>query len=158
MADINYVTGEGLERMKKELAELKTKGRSSMAKQIQEAREKGDLSENAEYDAAKDAQGMLEMKISQLESIVSNSRVIDESKLDFSKVGLLTTVKVRNGNTKKENIYSIVPENDADLKNGKISANSPIGKGLIGKAVGEVAEVTVPAGKIKFEILSIGKI
>lgn len=155
MAETTYLTTEGLEKLKKELIEMRTKGRAEIARQIQEAREKGDLSENAEYDAAKDAQGMLEMKISKLEEALSNARVIDTSKLDTSKVMVLSKVKVKNLQTKQTNLYMLVSEKEADFKSGKISVSSPIGKGLLGKAVGEVAEIEVPSGKLKFEVIEI---
>jgi transcription elongation factor GreA len=155
MADIQYFTSEGLEKLKSELNELKTKGRSDVAKAIAEAREKGDLSENAEYDAAKDAQGMLEMKIAQLESTLSKARIIDKSKMDVNKIMILSSVKVKNLNTKQLAKFLLVSENEADIKSGKISVSSPIGKGLLGKMVGEIAEISVPAGIIKFEIIEI---
>lgn len=155
MSKISYYTEEGLNKLKKELQELKSKGRSDMAKQIAEARDKGDLSENAEYDAAKDAQGLLELKISKLEDLVANARVIDESTLDISKVSILNKVKIQNMNNKQTVVYMIVAEEEADLKAGKISIKSPIGKGLLGKKVGETADIQVPAGIIKFEILEI---
>lgn len=155
MADVQYFTPEGLEKLKQELNELKTKGRADVAKAIAEAREKGDLSENAEYDAAKDAQGLLEMKIAQLEATLSKARVIDKSKMDVSKIMILSSVKVKNLNTKQHAQFVLVSENEADIKAGKISVNSPIGKGLLGKMVGEIAEIKVPAGTIKFEILEI---
>ncbi|MCR9252545.1 MAG: transcription elongation factor GreA [bacterium] len=155
MSNISYYTPEGLEKLKNELQELKTKGRADMAKQIAEARDKGDLSENAEYDAAKDAQGLLELKISKLEEVVANARVIDESSIDTSKAGILSTVKIKNKKNGMEVKYTLVSEEEADLKTGKISIKSPIGKGLIGKEVGEVAIVDAPAGKIEFDILDI---
>lgn len=155
MADIHYFTEEGLENLKKELNDLKTRGRKEIAKAIQEAREKGDLSENAEYDAAKDAQGMLEMKINQLETTLANARIIDKSKFDVSKVMIMSKVKLKNLNNKQTLNFTLVSEREADLKNGKISVTSPIGKGLLGKAVGEVAEIQVPSGLMKLEVLSI---
>ncbi|HUM48242.1 MAG TPA: transcription elongation factor GreA [Chitinophagales bacterium] len=155
MAETTYLTAEGLEKLKKELIQMRTKGRAEIAKQIQEAREKGDLSENAEYDAAKDAQGMLEMKISKLEEALSNARIIDTSKLDTSKVMVLSKVKVKNLQTKQTSLYMLVSEKEADFKTGKISVSSPIGKGFLGKSVGEVAEIEVPSGKLKFEIIEI---
>jgi len=155
MADVHYLSEEGLENLMKELNELKTKGRKEIAKAIQEAREKGDLSENAEYDAAKDAQGMLEMKINQLETMLANARIVDKSKFDTSKVMIMSKVKLKNMNNKQTMTYTLVSEREADLKNGKISVTSPIGKGLLGKIVGEVAEIQVPSGLMKFEILSI---
>ncbi|MFN8437829.1 MAG: transcription elongation factor GreA [Cytophagales bacterium] len=155
MSKLSYYTEEGLNRLKKELQELKTKGRTEMARQIAEARDKGDLSENAEYDAAKDAQGLLELKISKLEDLVANARLIDESMLDTSKVSILTKVKIQNLNNKQTVVYTLVAEEEADLKAGKISVKSPIGKGLLGKKVGETADIQVPAGVIKFEVLEI---
>ncbi|WP_436516805.1 transcription elongation factor GreA [Ekhidna sp. To15] len=152
---VNYYTQEGLDKLKAELNELKTKGRSDMAKQIAEARDKGDLSENAEYDAAKEAQGLLELKISKLENVVGDARVIDESSIDTSKVSILSTVKIKNKKNNMEVTYQLVAEEEADLKSGKISVQSPIGKGLLGKKKGEKAKITVPAGDIEFEILDI---
>lgn len=155
MAKVSYYTQEGLQRLKDELNELKTKGRTDIARQIAEARDKGDLSENAEYDAAKDAQGMLEMKIAKLEEVVGNARVLDESKLDTSKVSILSKVKIKNKQNGAEMTYTLVSEEEADLKTGKISVKSPIGKGLLGKKVGETAEIKAPAGTMKFEIIDI---
>lgn len=155
MSGLNYYTKEGLQKLKDELNELKTKGRANMAKQIAEARDKGDLSENAEYDAAKDAQGLLELKISKLEAVVGNARVIDESTIDNSQVGILTHVKIKNVKTGAQMKYQIVAEEEADLKQNKISIKSPIGKGLLGKKVGEKAQIDVPAGKIEFEVIEI---
>ncbi len=155
MSAVNYYTKEGLEKLKNELNELKTKGRSNMAKQIAEARDKGDLSENAEYDAAKDAQGLLELKISKLEAVVGNARVIDESNLDTSKVGILSTVTIQNKKNGMKVKYQIVAEEEADLKLNKISIKSPIGKGLVGKKQGEIAKIKVPAGEMEFDILEI---
>ena len=155
MSTINYYTKEGLQKLKDELLELKTKGRSDMAKQIAEARDKGDLSENAEYDAAKDAQGLLELKISKLENVVGNARVIDESSLDTSKVGILANVKIKNLKNGAVMKYQIVAEEESDLKLGKISIKSPIGKGLLGKKLGDKAEINIPAGKVEFEIIDI---
>ena len=155
MAEITYLSKEGLENLLAEIQYLKTKGRSEMAKQIKEAREKGDLSENAEYDAAKDAQGMMEMKIAKLKTVLAESRILDESKLDLSKVGILTKVTVMNFKTNSKVSYTIVSEKEADLKTGKISAKSPIGMGLLGKKVGDKVEVKIPAGTITFEILEI---
>ncbi|MEO9476397.1 MAG: transcription elongation factor GreA [Cyclobacteriaceae bacterium] len=155
MSTVNYYTKEGLEKLKNELNELKTKGRSDMAKQIAEARDKGDLSENAEYDAAKDAQGLLELRISKLEAVVGNARVIDESNLDTSKVGILANVTIKNTKNGAQMKYQIVAEEESDLKLGKISIKSPIGKGLLGKKLGETAEIDVPAGKMEFEIIDI---
>ena len=155
MSKVSYYTKEGYNKLKSELEELKSKGRSDMAKQIAEARDKGDLSENAEYDAAKDAQGMLEMKISELEGVVANARIIDESTIDTSKVSVLSTVKIKNKKNKQTVSYTLVSEEEADLKKGKISVKSPIGKGLLGKEVGETAKIKVPAGEIEFEIIEI---
>lgn len=153
---VTYLTKEGLENLKKELENLRTKGRMEIAHAIAEAREKGDLSENAEYDAAKDAQGHLELKIAKLEEILSNARLLDESDIDNSKVQVLSTVKVLNRKTNKEQTFRLVSEQEADVKSGRISVTSPIGKGLLGKAVGDVAQVTTPAGLLEFEVLQIG--
>jgi transcription elongation factor GreA len=157
MADLNYLTKETLDQMKNELSKLKTSGRSEIARQIAEAREKGDLKENAEYDAAKEAQGLHEAKIAQMETALMNARVIDAKDIDISKVSILSKVTVTNLASKKTVIYQIVSENEADIKLGKISVTSPIGKGLLGKAIGEVAEVTAPSGTFKFrvELISI---
>lgn len=155
MAEISYYTKEGLEKLNEELRQLKTKGRADIARQIQEARDKGDLSENAEYDAAKDAQGLLEAKIAQLENTLAGARIIDESNLDTSKVMILSTVHLKNLNTNKELKYTIVSETEASLKLGKISVKSPIAQALLGKEVGDVVEANVPAGKLKMEILKI---
>lgn len=155
MAKVNYYTKEGLEKLKEELQHLKTKGRSDISQQIAEARDKGDLSENAEYDAAKDAQGLLEMKISQLEGVVGNARVLDESTLDTSQVSILSSVRIKNKKNGGEVKYQLVSEEEADLKTGKISIQSPIGKGLVGKKVGEIAKIKVPAGEMEFEIVEI---
>lgn len=152
---ITYLTEEGLKKLQEELNFLKTVQRPLISKQIAEARDKGDLSENAEYDAAKDAQGMLELKISKMEELLSSARVVDESKIDTSKVSILSKIKIRNLNNKQELTYTLVAENEADLKAGKISVTSPIGKGLLGKKKGEKAEILVPSGKIVFEIISI---
>ncbi len=155
MATIAYYTEEGLKKLKDELHELKTVERQSVIRQIAEARDKGDLSENAEYDAAKDAQGLLEIKIAKLEEIVANARIVDSAQLDTSKVSILTTVKIKNLKNNAEMKYTLVAENEADLKAGKISIDSPIGKGLVGKKVGDKVEVTVPAGVIPFEVIEI---
>ena len=155
MAQINYVSKEGLEKMQKDLHEMKYVQRPFISKQIADARDKGDLSENAEYHAAKEDQGLLEARIAQLEDLITRTRVIDESKLDNSKVMMLSKVKVMNLNTKKEMVYTMVSDSQADFKTGKISIKSPIGAGLMGKKVGDVAEVTAPAGVIKFEIIEI---
>ena len=157
MSQIAYLTEEGLKKLQDELHHLKTVDRPSISRQIAEARDKGDLSENAEYDAAKDAQGHLELKISKMEELLSNARLIDESKLDPNKVSVLSKVKIRNSTNKQEMTYTLVAENEADLKSGRISVGSPIGKGLLGKKIGDVAEVTTPAGVIKFEILNISR-
>tara|TARA_B110001450_G_scaffold255458_1_gene283051 strand:+ start:565 stop:1038 length:474 start_codon:yes stop_codon:yes gene_type:complete len=157
MSDVSYYTKEGLKKLKDELNHLKDVERPKASNDIGEARDKGDLSENAEYDAAKEAQGMLEMKISKMEEIVANARLIDESQLDLSKVLVLSKVKIKNLNNLMEMNYTLVAESEADLKSGKISVNSPIGKGLLGKKVGEIAEVVVPNGIIKFEIISINR-
>jgi transcription elongation factor GreA len=152
---VQYVTKETLEKMQAELQKMKSTDRPAAAKAIAEAREKGDLKENAEYDAAKEAQGILEAKIKQLEGLIANARIVSEKDIDTSKVAILTKVTVTNLATKKTLTYQIVSEKEADLKAGKISVTSPIGKGLLGKAVGEEAEVVVPAGKIKFRIEQI---
>ena len=153
--DAQYFTHEGLENLKKELQELKVHGRAAAAKAIAEARDKGDLSENAEYDAAKDSQGLLEAKISQLETMLANARLIDTSKMDTNKVMILSKVKVLNAKTKQNQEFTLVTEKEADLKSGKISVSSPIGKGLLGKTVGDVAEIQVPAGKLELKVLEI---
>ncbi|MGM0945733.1 MAG: transcription elongation factor GreA [Bacteroidota bacterium] len=155
MSKIQYYTEEGLKKLKDELHELKTKGRTDIAKQIAEARDKGDLSENAEYDAAKDAQGLLELKIAKLEAVVGNARVLDNSKMDTSKAGILSTVKIKNVKNGMVVSYTLVSEEEADLKAGKISLASPFGRGLNGKKVGDIAEIIAPAGKLQFEILEI---
>jgi transcription elongation factor GreA len=155
MAQISYLTEEGMKKLKQELKYLKTVERPKISQQIAEARDKGDLSENAEYDAAKEAQGLLELRIAKLENSIANSRIIDESLFDNSKVLILSKVKLRNVATKKELNYTVVAEKEADLKAGKISVDSPIGKGLLGKVVGEIAEIKVPNGIMKFEILEI---
>ena len=157
MSKISYYTEEGLTRLKEELNELKVRGRASIARQIAEARDKGDLSENAEYDAAKDAQGLLELKISKLEEVISNARLINESTIDASQVSVLSKVKLKNKRNGAELVYLLVSEEEADLKLGKISVQSPIGKGLLGKKVGQVAEIKVPAGSVEFEILHISR-
>lgn len=155
MSNISYYTVEGLKKLKAELNQLKDVERPKSSQAIAEARDKGDLSENAEYDAAKEAQGLLELKISKLEEIVSNARLIDESQLDTTKVLVLSTVKLKNQANGMELKYTLVAESEADLKSGKISVSSPIGKGLLGKKVGDVAEITIPNGTIKFEIMEI---
>jgi len=152
----SYVTKEGLDKMKAELEQLETIERPKITQQIAEARDKGDLSENAEYDAAKEAQGMLEMRISKLKDVISTSKIIDESQLDTSKVSILTTVRLMNNDTKKEQIFTLVPDNESDLKTGRISVNTPIAKGLLGKVIGETAEIVLPNGnKLSFEVLEI---
>lgn len=153
----SYVTQEGLKKLNEELHRLKTVDRPSISKQIAEARDKGDLSENAEYDAAKDAQGHLELRIRKLEAVISNSKVVDGSKLDNSKVSILSKVKIKNIANGNMMTYWIVPETEANFKEGKISVDSPIAKGLLGKKIKEKADVMVPAGKITFEIVEIGK-
>ena len=155
MSDIQYFTEEGIQKLKDELEHLKSVERPKVIQQIAEARDKGDLSENAEYDAAKEAQGHLEDRINKLEDINSNARVVDTSKLDVSVVRLLTKVTIKNTANSMEMTYSIVPEAEADLKAKKISVSSPIGKGLLGKSVGEIAEIQVPNGTIKFEVIKI---
>ncbi len=155
MADIQYVTKETLEQMKAELQRMKAVDRPAASKAIAEAREKGDLKENAEYDAAKEAQGLLEAKIAAMEGSMATIRVIDESSIDTSKVSILTKVTLTNLGTKKQVTYKIVSEKEADLKAGKISVTSPIGKGILGKTVGETAEVQAPAGILKFKIEEI---
>ncbi|MCG8391344.1 MAG: transcription elongation factor GreA [Cytophagales bacterium] len=155
MANVAYYTKEGLDKLKTELNDLKTKGRADIAKQIAEARDKGDLSENAEYDAAKDAQGHLEAKIAQLEEVVGNARVIDESVIDTSKVSILSKVKIKNKKNGAVFTYTLVSEEEADLKASKISVQSPIGKGLLGKKEGEAAKIQTPGGEIEFEVVEI---
>lgn len=155
MSGVNYMTKEALEQLRAELQRMKGVERPAAARAIAEAREKGDLRENAEYDAAKEAQGILEAKIAVMEGQLAQARVLDESAVDTSKVSILTKVKLTNMSTKKQVTYQIVSETEADLKAGKISVTSPIGKGLLGKAVGEVAEVTVPAGVMKFKVEDI---
>jgi transcription elongation factor GreA len=155
MSDIQYVTKETLEHMKEELQQLRGVERPAASRAIAEAREKGDLKENAEYDAAKEAQGMLEAKIAALEGQIATARIVDESTIDTSKVTILTKVKVTNLSTKKQVTYQIVSEKEADLKAGKISVTSPIGQGLLGKQIGEVAEVTAPVGLLKFKVEDI---
>lgn len=157
MSSITYYTEEGLQNLKDEVLQLKKVERPRISNQIAEARDKGDLSENAEYDAAKEAQGLLEMRISKLEDLISNARLVDESQVDSSKVFILSTVQIKNVTNGMEMKYTLVAENEADLKSGKISVDSPIGKGLLGKAVGEVAEIDVPSGKMKFEVLDISR-
>jgi len=155
MSTVSYYTAEGLKKLREELNHLKDVERPRASQAIAEARDKGDLSENAEYDAAKEAQGLLEMKIAKMEETLSTARLIDESQLDVSKVLVLSKVRIKNQANNMEMNYTLVAESEADLKSGKISVNSPIGKGLLGKTLGEIAEVTVPNGTLKFEILSI---
>ncbi|MBS1527857.1 MAG: transcription elongation factor GreA [Bacteroidetes bacterium] len=157
MAEVAYYTRDGLDKLKEELQHLKTAGRAAIAKAIAEARDKGDLSENAEYDAAKEAQGHHETKIAKLEELLASARLLDESKLDTSKVLALSRVKIRNIKNGATMSYQLVSESEADLKSGKISVTSPIAKGLLGKKVGEKTEITVPAGKMEFEILEISR-
>lgn len=155
MAEVTYYTAEGLQKLKEELHYLKTEGRTSISNAIAEARDKGDLSENAEYDAAKEAQGMHEAKIANLENTLAGARLIDESKLDSSKVLALSIVKIKNKKNGAEMTYQLVSETEADMKQGKISVKSPIAKGLLGKSKGDVAVIDVPAGQIEFEIIEI---
>lgn len=155
MSDVIYITTDGLQKLKEELDELRFVERPSISKMIADARDKGDLSENAEYAAAKEAQGMLEMKISKLEDIIARSRVIDESKIDTSSVRILNKVKIKNRNNNSIMEYQIVPESEANFKLGKIAVSSPIAAGLIGKKVGETVNIKVPSGTIEFEILTI---
>ena len=157
MEKVSYYTAEGMKKLRDELNQLKDVERPRASQAIAEARDKGDLSENAEYDAAKEAQGLLEMKIAKLEELVANARIIDESQLDVSKVLVLSTVKLKNLANKMEITYTLVAESEADLKAGKISVSSPIGKGLLGKSVGEIAEIKVPNGTLKMEILEISR-
>ena len=157
MADISYFTKEGLQRLKDEVHQLETFERPKISQQIAEARDKGDLSENAEYDAAKEAQGLLEAKISKLKNTLANARLVDDSKIDNTKVYILSTVKIRNTKNNAEVTYTLVAENEANLAEKKISIDSPIGKGLLGKSVGDIAEVHVPAGIIPFEVLEISR-
>lgn len=155
MAETKYFTEEGLKKLRDEVEELIRVQRPAISMQIAEARDKGDLSENAEYDAAKEAQGMLELKISKLQEIIRSARIIDESKIDTSKALILSTVKIKNLKNGAVMTYTLVPENEADLKAGKLSVSSPIAKGLLGKKVGEKVEIDIPAGKITFEIVEV---
>lgn len=155
MSTVSYYTAEGLKKLREELDHLKSIERPKASQAIAEARDKGDLSENAEYDAAKEAQGLLEMRIAKMEELVANARLIDESQLDLSKVLVLSTVKIKNQANGTEMKYTLVAESEADLKSGKISVTSPIGKGLLGKSVGDIAEINVPNGVLKVEILEI---
>ncbi len=155
MSEKKYFTQEGLDKLKSEVEHMMAVERPAISQQIAEARDKGDLSENAEYDAAKEAQGLLEMKIAKLQEVIRNARIIDESKMDVSKVYILSTVKLLNKKTNAEMSYTLVPENEADLKSAKLSVSSPIAKALLGKQVGDVVDVQVPAGIIPFEVLEI---
>jgi transcription elongation factor GreA len=157
MSNVSYYTQEGLKRLKEELDQMERVERPKITEQIAEARDKGDLSENAEYDAAKEAQGMLEMKIAKLKDTLAHARLVDETQMDTSKVLILTKVRIKNVANGMEMTYTLVAEQEADLKAGKISINSPIGKGILGKSVGEIAEVEVPAGIMKFEIMDISR-
>jgi len=157
MADVSYYTPEGFQKLKDELHHMKTVERPAISQQIAEARDKGDLSENAEYDAAKEAQGMLEAKIAKAEAVLAGARIIDESQIDTSKAFILSRVTIKHMGNGKEMTYTLVAENEANLAEKKISVDSPIGKGLLGKAVGDIAEVSVPAGVIPFEILEISR-
>ena len=157
MSQISYYTAEGLKKLKDELIDLKTVQRPAISEQIGEARDKGDLSENAEYDAAKEAQGILEMKISKMENIVANARLIDDTNIDNSKVFILSIVTIKNISNGLEMVYTLVAENEADIKARKISVDSPIGKGLLGKKVGQVAEIETPGGMLQFEIINISR-
>ena len=157
MSEVTYYTQDGLDKLKEELHKLKTVDRAAISKAIAEARDKGDLSENAEYDAAKEAQGLHEAKISKMEAALSTARLIDESKLDLSKVLALSIVKIKNIKNGATMTYQLVAESEADLKTGKISVKSPIAQGLLGKSVGDKTEIQVPAGKVEFEILEISR-
>ncbi len=157
MSNISYFTEEGLQRLKDEIHQLKTVERPKISQQIAEARDKGDLSENAEYDAAKEAQGLMEAKLAKLENTLANARLIDDSQIDNTKVYILSTVKLKNQKNGAVVSYTLVAENEANLAQKKLSVNSPIGKGLLGKSVGDVAEVQVPAGVIPFEVLEISR-
>ena len=157
MSEISYITEEGLVKLREELDHLTSVERPAISRSIAEARDKGDLAENAEYHAAKEAQGMLEMKISKLEDMISKSRVIDESRIDTSKVQILNKVKIKNVMNNQEMEYLLVSETEANLKEGKIAVNSPIAKGLLGRKVGDVVEIKVPSGKLKFEIINISR-
>jgi transcription elongation factor GreA len=157
MTEIKHYTQEGLDKLQEELHKLVTVERPSISKQIAEARDKGDLSENAEYAAAKEAQSMLELKINKLQEVISNARLLDESKLDSTKVLIFSTIKLRNTLNNSVVTYTLVPENEANVKSGKISVNSPISKGLLGKSIGDKVEITVPAGTVAFEIIEISR-
>ena len=155
MSEINYYTPEGFDNLKSEIKQLESIERPKISQQIAEARDKGDLSENAEYDAAKEAQGMLEARISKLKNKLANARIIDDSEIDNSKVFILSTVRIKNTKNQMELSYTLVAENEANIKSGKISVDSPIGKGLLGKEVGDIADINTPAGIMKFEVMSI---
>lgn len=155
MAKLSYVTEEGLKKLQEELKQLETVERPKISKQIAEARDKGDLSENAEYDAAKDAQGMLEMRIQKLKDTIANSRILDQSKIDTDTVQIMNKVRIKNKKNGAEMEYTIVSESEANLKEGKISVNSPIAQGLLGTKVGDEVEIEVPSGKIPFKVLDI---
>jgi transcription elongation factor GreA len=155
MANVSYLTEEGYQRLKEELEHLKKIERPSISRQIAEARDKGDLSENAEYDSAKEAQGMLELRISKLEDVVANSRILDKSRIDTSRVQILNKIKILNKSTKSVVEYMIVSESEANIREGKLSVNTPIAKALLGKKVGDSVEVSVPSGALSFEIIEI---
>ena len=155
MANYTYLTQAGYDKLKKDLEELKSNGRQEAAAAIAEARDKGDLSENAEYDAAKEAQGMLELRINEIETVMANARIIDETQLDTSKVAILSNVTIKNKKTGKEMTYKLVSETEADAKSMRISVNSPIGQGLLGKIKGEVAQIQTPGGQMEFEVVDI---
>lgn len=155
MANYTYLTQAGYDKLKKDLEELKSNGRQEAAAAIAEARDKGDLSENAEYDAAKEAQGMLELRINEMETVMANARIIDETQLDTSKVAILSNVTIKNKKTGKEMTYKLVSETEADAKSMRISVSSPIGQGLLGKIKGEVAQIQTPGGQIEFEVVDI---
>lgn len=157
MSQINYYTEGGLKKLKAELQQMKRVERPSISRQIAEARDKGDLSENAEYDAAKEAQGLLEARISKLENVIANARIVDETQMDTSKAFILSKVKIKNLNNNMTLDYQLVAENEADLKTKKLSIESPIGRGLLGKALGDIVEITIPSGLAKFEILDISR-
>lgn len=157
MSQLSYYTKEGLKKLKDELHQMETVDRPKISEQIAEARDKGDLSENAEYDAAKEAQGLLEMKIAKLKEVIANARIIDDSEIDASKALILSKVKIKNLKNNAEVEYTLVAENEADLKEKKISVESPIGKGLLGKSVGDIADVQTPGGIIQFEIIEISR-
>lgn len=157
MSQINYYTEEGLRKLKEDLLQMKSVERPSISKQIAEARDKGDLSENAEYDAAKEAQGLLEARIAKLETVIANARIVDESQMDHSKAFILSKVKIKNIKSGMTAAYQLVAENEADLKSKKISIDSPIGRGLLGRELGEVVEIEIPSGMVKFEIMEISR-